>query len=150
MFFLKDRNETIKSKPLKVLTIDDSRLMLPHFKHIFKNMEDATWVGHAYSIEEAENLVRSEQPDVIFLDISLKQGNGFTLLKRIKREYPNVNVFMLSNNKNSLYTQKSQEQGALFLIDKTNEFHLIPYFLKALSIALNSGQRNKQFSPRTI
>ncbi len=135
---------------MRILTVDDSRLMIPYFKHIFRDLENVIWVGHAYDIPEADELMRREQPDVIFLDICLKQGNGFTYLRSIKRRYPAVNVFMLSNNKNNVYTQKSQEQGALFLIDKTNEFHLIPYFLKALSIAINSGQRIEQFNPHTV
>ena len=132
---------------MRILTVDDSRVIIPYFKHIFKDLENVIWVGHAFNIAEAEELMRSEQPDVIFLDICLKTGNGFTFLKSIKRKYPSVNVFMLSNNRNAVYTQKSQEHGALFLIDKTNEFHLIPFFLEALKIAQNSGQRIEEFSP---
>lgn len=135
---------------MRILTVDDSRLMPPYFEYIFKDLENVLWVGHAYDMAGAEELLKSEQPEVVFLDICLKQGNGFTLLNTIKRRHPGIYVFMLSNNKNPLYTQKSQEQGALFLIDKTNEFHLIPYFLGALSIAINTGQRIKQFDPQTI
>jgi DNA-binding NarL/FixJ family response regulator len=124
--------------------------MPPYFEHIFKDLENVSWVGHAYDMAAAEELMRREQPEVVFLDICLKEGNGFTLLKNIKRKHPGVYVFMLSNNKNALYTQKSQEQGALFLIDKTNEFHLIPFFLNALKIVMNTGQRIKQFDPQTI
>lgn len=124
--------------------------MPPYFEYVFRDLENVSWVGHAYDMAEAEELMRSEQPDVVFLDICLKQGNGFTLLKNMKRKHPAIYVFMLSNNKNALYTQKSQEQGALFLIDKTNEFHLIPFFLEALSIAMNTGQRIEQFDPQTI
>lgn len=121
---------------MKILTVDDSRLLPPYFKEIFRELKNVTWVGHAFNMAEGMEIMRREQPDVVFLDICLAEGSGFELLKNIKKEYPAVNVFMLSNNKSDFYIKKSQQQGALFLIDKTNEFHLIPSFLEALNIAM--------------
>lgn len=137
----------MEDKNLKILTVDDSRLMIPYFNHIFKDMTNVVWVGHAYNIKEAKDLLEREQPNVVFLDICLKDGKGFNLLESIRKRYPRVNVFMLSNNKNRLYIRQSREQGALFLIDKTKEFHMITFFLKALSTAEKIGESITQFTP---
>ncbi|MCM4161713.1 response regulator transcription factor [Antarcticibacterium flavum] len=137
-------------KILKIITVDDSRLMIPYFEHIFRDLENVEWVGHAYSIEEAQQLIEKEKPNTAFLDICLKKGNGFRLLELIKKKYPLINVFMLSNTKDELYTKKSREMGALYLIDKTREFHLIPYFLQAVETAEKIGESISQFNPSDI
>lgn len=137
-------------KTLKIITVDDSRLMIPYFKHIFRTLENVHWMGHAYSIEEAEEVIEKEQPNIVFLDICLKKGKGFKLLEHIKKKYPAINVFMLSNTKNDLYTKRSREMGALYLIDKTREFHLIPYFLQAVETADKIGETITQFDSLDI
>lgn len=35
--------------------------------------------GHGYSVREAIGLIESEKPDLIFLDVEMPEGNGFTL-----------------------------------------------------------------------
>lgn len=137
----------MEEKVLKILTVDDSRLMIPYFKHIFREIDAVVWLGHAFDIKEAEDLLEKEQPNVVFLDICLRKENGFQILESIKKNYPAVNVFMLSNTKNNLYIRKSREQGAIYLIDKTNEFHMIPYFLKALNTAGKIGETITNFTP---
>ena len=41
-------------------------------------------VGETGSVEEAERLVRSLQPDLVFLDIELTDGSGLEVAKRLK------------------------------------------------------------------
>ena len=36
-------------------------------------------VGDAFSVEEAIALIESERPELVFLDIEMPEGNGFTL-----------------------------------------------------------------------
>lgn len=63
-------------------------MMVPYFKHLFKDLDNATWVEHAINVEEAEDFMQKEQPDVILLGLSLKNGNSFRLLKSFKKNYP--------------------------------------------------------------
>ncbi|WP_285656124.1 LytTR family DNA-binding domain-containing protein [Allomuricauda sp. NBRC 101325] len=36
-------------------------------------------VGHAYSVGEAVSLIKTERPDLVFLDIEMPDGNGFNV-----------------------------------------------------------------------
>jgi len=135
---------------LKVLTVDDSTIIKTHLDYILKGIKEVEWVGHAFCIKEAKGLLRIKNPDVVLLDIKLKEESGFDLLKYIKNNYPNIIVFMLSNRINSSYYKKSILLGAHYLIDKSYEFYNIPNFLMAVHSAKNIGQKLNQFAPVTL
>ncbi len=135
---------------LKVLTVDDSKIFTMHLDYILKGMKEVKWIGHAYCIKEAEGILRIEKPDVVLLDIKLKDESGFDLLKYIKNNYPDIVVFMLSNRINSGYYKKSILLGAHYLIDKSYEFYNIPNFLMAIHSAKNIGQKLHQFDTIAI
>lgn len=132
---------------LKVLTVDDSTIITTHLDYILKGMKEVKWIGHAFCIKEAEGLLRDKKPDVVLLDIKLKEESGFELLKYIKTNYPDIIVFMLSNIKNSMYYKKSILMGAHYLIDKSYEFYSIPNFLRAIHSAKNIDQKLNRFNP---
>lgn len=134
---------------LKIVTVDDSKIVTSYFNYIFKDIVNLKWIGHAYSIGEAKELIKLEKPDVVLVDIELKKENGFDLLKFLKRTYPDVAVFMLSNKTNFKYARKSKLLGAHYLIDKSFEFYNIPNFLMALRSAKNISQKLSQFESFT-
>ncbi|CAM4305730.1 response regulator transcription factor [Gillisia limnaea] len=134
---------------LKIITVDDSEKITSHFKYILKDIGKFKWMGHAYSIQEAKELIKLEKPDVVIIDIELKEENGFDLLKFIKRIYPDVAVFMLSNTTDFNDTRKSKQMGAHYLIDKSFELYNIPNFLMALQSAKNTSQKLNRFESFT-
>lgn len=135
---------------LKVLTVDDSPIITTHLDYILKGMKEVEWIGHAFCIKEAKDLIRIKKPDVVLLDIMLKEESGFDLLKNIKNNYPNIVVLMLSNRINSSCYKKSILMGALYLIDKSYEFYNIPNILMAIHSAKNIGQKLNQLEPITL
>lgn len=135
---------------LKVLTVDDSPIITTHLDYILKGMKEVEWIGHAFCIKEAKDLIRIKKPDVVLLDIMLKEESGFDLLKNIKNNYPNIVVLMLSNRINSSCYKKSILLGALYLIDKSYEFYNIPNILMAIHSAKNIGQKLNQLEPITL
>jgi DNA-binding NarL/FixJ family response regulator len=132
---------------LKVLTVDDSTIITTHLDYILKGMKEVNWIGHAFCIKEAKDLIRNKKPEVVLLDIVLKDESGFDLLKYIKNNYPNIIVLMLSNRINSSCYKKSVLLGALYLIDKSYEFYNIPNFLMAIHSAKNIGQKLDRLEP---
>lgn len=135
---------------LKVLTVDDSPIITTHLDYILKGMKEVKWIGHAFCIKEAKDLIRIKKPDVVLLDIMLKEESGFDLLKNIKNNYPDIVVLMLSNRINSSCYKKSILMGALYLIDKSYEFYNIPNILMAIHSAKNIGQKLNQLEPITL
>jgi len=135
---------------LKVLTVDDSTIITTHLDYILKGMKQVKWIGHAFCIKEAEDLILIKKPDVVLLDIVLNEESGFDLLKNIKKNYPDIVVFMLRNRISSSCYKKSMGLGALYLIDKSYEFYNIPNFLMAIHSAKNIGQKLNRLEPITL
>ena len=81
---------------LKVLLVDDEmefvstlteRLSLRGFDAMM-----------ALNGEEALRLIASDPPQVVVLDTMMPGTGGLHLLKRLKREYPEIQVILLSGN----------------------------------------------------
>lgn len=62
------------------LLVDDERLARRELARLLAVHPELTIVGEASSVEEAAELVRRLDPDVIFLDIQMPKRSGFELL----------------------------------------------------------------------
>ncbi len=70
---------------VKAVIIDDdfsSRYVLREI--LKKTIGDVELLGEAGNIEEGIRILESQNPDVVFLDISMPDGSGFDLLDRLK------------------------------------------------------------------
>jgi len=71
---------------LKAIIIDDefdARQTLVNF--IGKYCKNVEVTGEAEGVESGLNLLKSHQPDIVFLDIQMEDGNGFDLLKKVDK-----------------------------------------------------------------
>jgi two-component system, LytTR family, response regulator len=68
---------------IKAILVDDERKSsLTLQKLLGKYCEDFIVAGQADNLSEAYELIRKEEPDVVFLDIEMADGTGFDLLKK--------------------------------------------------------------------
>jgi len=82
---------------LRALIVDDN----PHFREIFRmvfcNKFPSFIVEEAGNGEEALQMVNAMSPDLIFLDILLPKEDGLHLAQKIKGDFPNSRIAMLTN-----------------------------------------------------
>ena len=69
--------------PLEVLIVDDERLARRSVRSALDAVDDATVVGEAGSVDAAAEQIRTEDPDVVLLDVQMRGETGFDLLDRI-------------------------------------------------------------------
>jgi two-component system LytT family response regulator len=70
---------------LRVVIVDDQEIERFHLKVLFKHCPGITVIGECGGIEESAYIINREQPDAIFLDIILADGqSGFDLLPLIE------------------------------------------------------------------
>tara|TARA_R110000850_G_scaffold218852_3_gene344435 strand:- start:20285 stop:20653 length:369 start_codon:yes stop_codon:yes gene_type:complete len=117
---------------LNILSVDDSVTIAEHLKRLLNNIKCVTLTAHAFTIPEAMALMETERPDVVILDIALKDENGMEFLAYLKKKHTNVKVIMLSNQADLFYKNKSKELGAEYFLDKSYEFDRIPEILSKL------------------
>jgi len=107
---------------VKVFLVEDSPLLRERVAAILDSIPGAQSVGHAAGAEEAIAGIERSQADVVVLDIQLEQGNGFDVLKALRKSAPQVQAFVLTNFANDAYRRKAQSLGARGFFDKSTEF----------------------------
>lgn len=104
-------------KKKRILVVDDSFYM----RTIIKNMlTDAGYdvIGEAGTAEEAIAQTGKLQPELITLDLILPDNNGTDLLQKIKGDYPDVKVVVVSAVGQELILNKAKDLGAANYITK--------------------------------
>lgn len=114
---------------LKVVSVDDSTTITTHLNYLFNKLDEIEWVAHAYDLSEGKKIIKSHKPDVILLDIMVQEESGFDLLLFVKKNFPCIKVYMLSNLNDEIYIKKSKQLGAAHFIDKSYEFETIAHLL---------------------
>ena len=77
----------------KVLVVDDEKLIVKGIR--FSLEQDGMEVECAYDGEEALNMAREKEYDIILLDLMLPKLNGLEVCQQI-REFYNVPIVMLT------------------------------------------------------
>lgn len=117
---------------MKILSVDDSEIIHNSLYNLLKEIEGLKWIKKAYSIEEAIETISSANPDIILIDIKIKDRTGFEVLEFIKQNFPQTTAIMISNFTTKPYQKKSFELGAKYFIDKSNEFEKLPSIISEL------------------
>jgi len=84
------------AEKVRVMLVDDEVDFLESLKKVFqrRNMEVTT----AESGEEALALLKESLVDVVVLDVKMPGMDGLEVLRRIKRDFPSVEVILLSGH----------------------------------------------------
>jgi DNA-binding response OmpR family regulator len=77
----------------KVLVVDDEKMIVKGLR--FSLLQDGHEVECAYDGEEAVNMIRDKQFDIVLLDVMLPKLSGFEVLQQV-REFSDVPIIMLT------------------------------------------------------
>lgn len=114
-------------KPLKVYLVEDSPLLRERVIESLAENGTSRVVGTADSEEEAVNGILDCKPDAVVLDIQLRKGNGFNVLRRLNA-LPLARrplVVMLTNHNTPGYRLRAYAAGTDYFFDKASEFHCV-------------------------
>jgi len=104
---------------IKVLIVDDSRMIRDVLTDILKEHDDIEVVGAAADAFQARDMIKDLDPDVITLDIEMPKMNGLEFLDKLMRAKP-MPVVMISaaTEKGSEVTFRALELGAVDFVTK--------------------------------
>lgn len=83
-------------KKIKLLLVDDHKLMLQGLMSLFTGKDRFEVVGTTNSAEDAINKARSLQPDVILMDIKMQGMSGLEACRWIKDQDEKIKIILLS------------------------------------------------------
>jgi len=105
---------------VRVLLIDDHKMMREGLCSLLANVPDIEIVGEASDGRSALDLVRTLAPDVVVMDIGMADLNGVEATRRIRTEYERVKVIALSTHSDKSYVHHMLEAGACGYVLKTD------------------------------
>ena len=98
-----------------VLIVDDEAHIRMLLEQTLEELEDdGVNFFSAQNGEEALDIIQSETPELVFLDVMMPKMNGMEVCRRVKKELMLDNVFivLLTAKGQELDRQKGQEVGA--------------------------------------
>lgn len=98
--------------PIRVALVDDHSLVRDGIKALLAVMAPLEVVGEAESGEQAIEMVGRCKPDLLLVDISLRDMNGLELTRVLRSQYPTLKVLVLSMYDNNEYVSESVRAGA--------------------------------------
>jgi DNA-binding NarL/FixJ family response regulator len=98
--------------PIRVVLADDHPIVRAGIRSELEKIPDVMVVAEASDGREALALIKEHQPNVVFMDISMRGLNGLEATARITKEFPKVRVVILSMHQNEEYFWQALKVGA--------------------------------------
>jgi two-component system invasion response regulator UvrY len=104
----------------RVLVVDDHPVVRTGVRQMLESVEGIRVTGEASGGYEALDRVRSDDFDVVLLDVSLPDMNGIDTLKAIRTIKPGVPVLMLSVYQEEIFAVRAMREGARGYLTKAS------------------------------
>jgi DNA-binding NarL/FixJ family response regulator len=106
---------------MKILVVDDHTLIREALRGVLQELKPEAGVIDASSCREALELAQANaaELDLVLLDLSLPDGDGFDTLAELRDLYPAVAIVVLSASKDRDSVTKALDLGALGFIPKS-------------------------------
>lgn len=108
----------LDNKVWRILVVDDHPLVRVGLVSLIKGEGDLDVCGETGDIGTAQELVRSEKPDLVTVDLSLADGNGLELVKRLSASYGDIKILVCSMHDEALFAYRALKAGAMGYIGK--------------------------------
>ncbi len=119
----------------KIIIVDDHPLVSEGVKALIETDSSLEIIGIATSGHQTKELLTTEKPDVIFLDINLPDCSGIDLCREILLKFPSISIIGLSTFSTPSYIQAMLDSGAKgYLLKNTTKDEL----LKALKTVISN------------
>ena len=106
------------SSLLRVLLVDDHKLMREGLANLLEEENDIEVVGQASNGLQGIEKARELSPDIIIMDITMPEMDGITATRQIKQEYPDIRIIGLSMHEDSEVSNQLLEAGAETFLNK--------------------------------
>jgi len=97
---------------LKILIVDDHAPVRTALRNVLQARRELLVVGEAANGVEAIEQARALRPDVILMDISMPQMDGIEATRRLRAEFPSIQILGVSSHPRTGSRHPIEEAGA--------------------------------------
>jgi DNA-binding NarL/FixJ family response regulator len=97
---------------MRVILAEDHALVRAGIRALLDGLPNVSVVAEAGDGREAMQLAREHSPDVVLMDISMPLMNGLEAAERMRKEFPEIKVIIVSMHANEEYVWHALRTGA--------------------------------------
>ena len=141
---------------VKLLVADQYPIITKGLQLVFSDSRDVKIVATVADGEAIFDALKEHHVDILMCDIDLPKLNGISVLRRLKKEFPNIKTIVFTGQQEDVYAISTIKAGADGFISKTENLltlkdaimkvHLGGVYLSptlSKKIALNKAKGNK-------
>ncbi len=121
------------SPSLRVLLAEDSTLLAARLTELIRRLPDVELVGTVDCEADALSHIASDTPDVLILDLHLRSGSGFGVLRALCGARPRAGrrprIVILTNFGLPEYRREAEAFGVEAFLDKSRDYFRLPSLL---------------------
>jgi DNA-binding NarL/FixJ family response regulator len=115
-----DFRENLAARKRRILLVDDHPVVRQGLALLINQRTDLLVCGEAGTVEEGLNAARALQPDLVVVDLSLRDEDGLELVKLIRAHLPTLPVLVFSMHDEQVGAERAIRAGAQGYVMKQN------------------------------
>ncbi len=110
----------------RIVIADDHAIVRAGLRSLIHDEIGLDLVGEAAGGYEAIDLVQKNRPDVLVLDISMPDLDGISITRKLKPDFPSLNILILTLHEDEALVREAIKAGASgYILKKAAETELI-------------------------
>jgi len=123
------------SPPLRVLLVEDSVLLAARIAELLRRLADVDLIDTVDTEAEAIRRVAAAAPDVLILDLHLRTGSGFGVLRYLGRSGARrPKIIVLTGFDLPEYRREAESFGVEAFLNKSRDYHRLPSLLSGFAL----------------
>lgn len=106
------QGKTKSSENYRILIVDDHPIVRQGLAQLIDQESDMSVCGQAETAHEALDAAEALTPDLMVVDIALRETSGMDLIKDVKIRHPDLPVLTLSMFDEAVYAERALRAGA--------------------------------------
>lgn len=119
---------------LTIYMVEDSPAVRDRFRDMIADIPGIQLIGESDNEAEAVQDIARRPPRLVILDINLREGTGFEVLRQVKALDPAIVVAVVTNFGNIQFRDKCEQLGADYFFDKTKGNKALVELLRGLAV----------------
>lgn len=105
-------------QPASIFIVDDHPLVRRGLRQLIEGEPDLSVCGESANVRETLQSFSHTTPDLAIIDLSLPDGTGLELVKRLLARFPDFSILISSMHDENMFAERALKAGAKGYINK--------------------------------
>jgi len=106
------KTDAVQLRAHRIVIVDDHPLVRHGLREMLSRQADLEVIGEFETASEAVRACRVLEPDLVIVDLALKETNGLDLIKRLRKQNKDLRMLVLSMHDEAFFAERALRAGA--------------------------------------